>query len=196
MAKTSGAKGFVFKRNLKGTEHPGVEPFRVASSQTITVGDVVRINTSGLVVLVELGNAVLGVVRGIYDSNYKCMTSLGYSNNTGATITGDDTVTTASDNGSKTGEYVMVEVELDPAGENLYYNDADDDLAQTNVGQFFDILAASDQIDASSASDTSGQMQLIMIDPDADADASKGLFRVSEPQLMCQVANATAVNAA
>ncbi len=193
MAKTAGAAGFTFRRNLKGQEHASTEVFRVGDSKTITVGDAVRINTSGVIDLATAGVPLLGIVKGICDELNAPLNSLGYINGTGATVTGDDTVTTASDNSSRTSHWVMVEVAVDPAGNDLYYNDANGDLAQTNIMQLFDVVAAADQIDASSASDTSGQFQLISIDPDADADASKGVFRMAEKQLINHLGNATTV---
>ena len=168
---------------------------RAGDSKTLTIGDAVRVNTSGLIDLVGAGNPVLGVIQGLVDENGGNLLALGYTNNTGATLSGDDTVTTASDNSTRT-HYIMAEVFIDPAVSLLYYNDSNGTLAQANLFQLFDVLAASDQIDQSSASDTSGQFQLLVIDPDGDADASKGLFRVAEPQLLTHIGNSTAVVAA
>jgi len=83
------------------------------------------------------------------------------------------------------------EVICDPKA--LFYNDSDDTLALTNDLQLFDHNSSSDNIDVATASDTSGQMQLVQRDPDGDADASKGLFRIVESQLLTQVGNSTAI---
>jgi hypothetical protein len=65
----------------------------------------------------------------------------------------------------------------------LFFNDADDTLATTNLLQFFDLASADpNTISVSSASDTAGQFQLVQLDPDGDADASKGLFKIAESQ--------------
>jgi len=129
---------------------------------------------------------------GIVDNNEINPLSYGYLNNTGATLTGDDTVATASDNESRA-NYIQLQVVVDPAGACLWYNDADGNLAQAQVGSFYDVTAGSDQIDQSTTSDTSGQFQLVEIDPDADGDASKGLFRLAECQLISQIGNSTTV---
>lgn len=194
MAYTA-ATGFRFRKSLHGPDNPMILKFRAGNSVTLTHGDAVRLNNAGLVVLAAAGNPVLGIVHGITDELGGNLLALGYKNNTGATLTGDDTVATASDNSTRT-NYIMVEVEVDPAGSAVYYNDADGNLAQTNLLQFFDVLAASDQIDSSSASDTSGQFQLVALDPDGDGDLSKGLWRIAESQLITQVGNSTAVIAA
>jgi hypothetical protein len=64
----------------------------------------------------------------------------------------------------------------------LFSNDSSGTLATTNLMQFFD-LTDEDTINQGSASDASGQFQLVGLDPDGDADASKGLFRIAESQL-------------
>jgi len=194
MAYTA-STGFRYGKSLLGSQSPMALKIRAGDSKTLTIGDAVRVNTSGLIDLVGAGNPVLGVIQGLVDENGGNLLALGYTNNTGATLSGDDTVTTASDNSTRT-HYIMAEVFIDPAGSLLYYNDSNGTLAQANLFQLFDVLAASDQIDQSSASDTSGQFQLLVIDPDGDADASKGLFRVAEPQLLTHIGNSTAVVAA
>lgn len=110
---------------------------------------------------------------------------------TGATLTPDDTVAVSSTNQSDATRNIKAEIIVNP--DVLFYNDANGDLAATNEGQLFDTVAAGDQIDQSSASDTSGQFQLIERDPDGDGDASKGLFRIAESQLVRQIGNSTAV---
>ena len=194
MAKSS-ANYFEPRIHLSGVEHPAALNFRLANSATLTIGDVVRINTAGLLVRCAAGDAVLGVLAGVVDENDINPFSFSYVNNTGATLTHDDTVVTASDNSTRT-HYLKGKVIVDVGGTILYYNDSSDTLAQTNVGQFFDHDSDADQIDVSTASDTSGQFQLVVLDPDGDSDVSKGLFRVSEPQLLNYHANATAVNEA
>jgi hypothetical protein len=184
--------GFIYRRPLLGSDQPVVMNFRIGDSATLKIGDAVRINTSGLIVRAEAGNPVLGILRGICDKAGINPFSAGYINGLGATLTGDDTVVSASDNSSRA-EYAQARVQLDIAGCNLWYNDANGDLAQTNVGQLFDVVAASGQIDQSVASDTSGQFQLLQLDPDGDGDASKGLFRIAEPQLLNHVGNATEI---
>lgn len=188
MAKTA-STGFIPRTHLYGSvAQSAAVNFRAANSATLVIGDAVRLNTSGLAVRAGAGVPVLGIVMGIVDENDINPFSLGYQNGTGATLTPDDTVVTASDNSSRA-HYIKVKVLLDPAGQILYYNDASGDLAQTNLGQLFDCVAGSSQIDQASASDTSGSFQLLVLDPDGDGDASKGLFRIVENQLVNNVAS-------
>jgi len=189
MAKSS-STGFEFAQGLAGAQNPSSIDFLLDDSTTLKIGDAVRVNTDGIVARVAATYAVLGICTGIVDENGINPFSLSYINATGSTLTGDDTVVTASDNSTRA-HALFAQVAVDPAGNCLWLNDADGDLAQTNICQMFDVVAASGQISQSSASDTSGQFQLIKIDPQGDADASKGLFRISEPQLMAQVGNAT-----
>lgn len=170
--------------------------YRVANSSTIKIGDAVRVNTGGFAVRAGAGNPVLGIVQDIVDKNEVSPFSLIHSRNTGATLTGDDTVATASDNQTRTDNYIQVQVLLDPAGNALFYNDADGDLATTNLLQSFDVVAASGQIAQNTASDSNGQFQLVKLDPDNDGNASKGLFRIAEGQLAVGVDQGTAKVAA
>lgn len=194
MAATS-STGFKYGQNLYGKDTPVAIRYRLGNSATMKIGDAIRLNTAGGIVRVAAGNPVLGVLVGITDEKGTNPFGQGYVNGTGATLSGDDTVTSASDNTTRT-NYLEAEVIVDPAGSILWYNDANGDFALTNTGQLCDVVAASDQIDQSSASDTSGQFQLVKIDPDKDADASKGMFRIAEPQLLTQIGNSSTVVAA
>lgn len=191
----SSSTGFKYGQSLYGSDTPSVLRYKLGNSATIKIGDAVRINTAGAIVRVAAGNPVLGICVGLVDGNGINPFGQGYVNNTGATLSGDDTLTTASDNTTKT-DYVEAEVIVDPAGSILWYNDANGDFALTNVGQLCDVVAASAQIDQTTASDSSGQFQLVKIDPDKDADASKGMFRIAEPQLLTQIGNSATVIAA
>ena len=194
MARSSSSvKGFYFRKALSNLQQPVTLQFLIDDSETLTIGDAVRLDDAGLLSVAAAGDAILGILSGIVDQNGMNIFSPRATGTTGSTLTPDDTIATSSTNSTDGTRKIKGVVELDPAGQNLYYNDADGDLAQTNVGQFFDTTSTGDQISASSASDTSGQFQLLQIDPDGDADASKGLFRISEPALMSYHANATAV---
>ena len=67
--------------------------------------------------------------------------------------------------------------------------------AQTNLYQMFDV-ANGNQVTQSGASDSNGQVQLMKIDPDEDADVSKGLFRIHENQFGMGIDTGTAKVAA
>jgi hypothetical protein len=190
----SASTGFRFKKTFYGSEQPAPLIYRITNSATIKIGDAVRIDDSGYVNVVGVGGPVGGICVGIVDENEINPLSFGYINNTGCTLIPDDSVTAASDNETRTTGHVQAQIVIDPAGSCLWYNDADGDLAVTNTFQLFDIVTAG-QVDAGTLSDTSGQFQLISRDPDNDGDASKGLFRIAESQLMTQVGNQTTAQA-
>lgn len=203
MAYTA-STGFRYWRSLSGAQHaPAPVPIRIANSTTLRVGDAVRVNTGGFVVTAAAGQAIAGVCVGFIDETGITPFSLGY-NRAGLTLTGDDTVATSSTNQTRA-DYLRAEVIIDPAGDMLWLNDADADLAQTNVFQFYDSDANGRQITGSTNLDTNGQWQLIMWDPQgtsnipdnpATADASKGAFRINENQYGMALDSATAKNAA
>lgn len=197
MAKTA-ATGFTYFGSLTGSSAtPIPEEIRAGDTQTIRIGDLVRVNTSGVVVACASGAVPAGVCVGLVDQNGINVLGQGVTNNTGATLSGDDTVTTASDNSSRV-NYVKVQVVIDVVGDILWLNDADATLAQTNLFQMFDV-ASGRQVTVG-GSEANGQVQLMRLDPEATggatADASKGLFRISENQFGLGIDSATAKNAA
>ncbi len=196
MAKTA-ATGFYPRANLLGgaNTQPSYD-YIIANSTTIKIGDAVRVNNAGFIVRAAAGEAILGVVEGLVDRNGINVFSPRASGVTGTTLTPDDQVAVSSTNQSDATRNIKVQVKLDPAGQILYYNDADGDLAATNDFQFFDSNASGNQITQSSASDTNGQWQLVLRDPDNDGDASKGLFRIAEGILGGMVDSGTAKVAA
>lgn len=195
MARTN-SKYFEYKKNLLGVGSvPTPVKIPVDNSTTLKIGQAVRVNTAGYIVAAGVGNPILGIISGFIDNEGTPVNGFGYDvSKTGHTNSGDDTVVTASDNRTRA-KKVYAEVIL-PLGGTLFYNDANDDFAQTNLMQLFDLVSTSDQIDKATASDTNGQFQLIQLDPEGDGDASKGLFMVAEPQLIRHIGNATTVNLA
>ena len=197
--------GFRYWRSMTGAEPaPIPTPIRVANSTTLRVGDLVRVNTAGFVVPAGAGAAIAGVVTGLVDERGITPWSLGYGTRTGSTLTGDDTLATSATNQTRS-DYIQAEVILDPAGTLLWISDADGDLAQTNLFQFFDCDANSRQVASGTASDTNGQVQLVIWDPEGvsnivgnvkAADASKGAFRIVENQFGLGVDSGTAKLAA
>ncbi len=194
MARTA-ATGFYFRKSLIGLEHPPTSNYLLAASATVCIGDLVRVNTSGLLVRAETGTAALGVLTGIVDRYGTSVFSPRAQGTSGATLTGDDTIATASTNVSDATKNLKGQVIVDPAGNCLFYNDSDGTLAQTNLFQLFDVASGS-QVTTGGASDATGQVQLMELDPDEDADASKGLFRLAESQFGGILDNATAKVAA
>lgn len=190
MARTN-SRYFEYRKNLLGVgEAPTPLKVLIANSTTLKIGQMARINTSGLVVPAGAGNPILGLVVGMIDNDGTPVNAFQYGGATGHTDSGDDTVVTASDNATRArAVYAEVMVATESM---LFYNDSDDTLAQTNLLQMFDLESTSDRVDVATASDTSGQLQLVQLDPDNDDDVSKGLFRVSEPQLVGHIGNSTA----
>lgn len=193
---SSSVKGFKFRKSLIGLEHPSEVQIIIADSATLTIGDLVRVSTAGYVKRAAAGEPVAGVCTGIVDQNGMNVFSPRASGVTGSTLTPDDTVAVSSTNTSDGTRKLKATLTLDVPGTNLYFNDADGDLAQTNLLQFFDVGSNSGQVSQATASDANGQVQLIAIDPDGDGDASKGLFRVNETQFSGGVDSATAKNSA
>lgn len=196
MAKTA-STGFFFRKGLNGLEHVGSADLLLAGSATVKIGDLVRVNTAGLLVRCAAGESPCGVLTGIVD-NAGINVFSGRVQSTsvaGATLTPDDQIATASDNATNLAKNLKGQVALDVSGQILWYNDSDSTLAQTNLLQFFD-AANGNQVTVSTASDANGQVQLLQIDPDGDADVSKGLFRLNETQFNAGLDTATAKNAA
>lgn len=194
MAK-SATTGFTFRKTLYGTEHPGTQRYLLAGSATVKIGDLVRVNTSGLLVRAASTEAACGVLVGIVDQNGINVFSPRAQGTAGATLTPDDQIATASDNATNAVKNLKGDVIIDPAGVCLFYNDSDGSLAQTNLYQMFDV-ANGNQVTTGGASDANGQVQLMQLDPDEDGDASKGLFRINENQFGMGLDTATAKNAA
>jgi hypothetical protein len=195
MARTN-SKYFAFSKNLSALgSSPTPIKVKIGNSTTMKVGQMARVNTAGYAVPAGVGNPILGLVSGLVDGNDVPVNAFQYdASRTGHTNSGDDTVVTASDNQSRTqAVYAEILVATEPV---LFYNDASADLAQTNLMQLFDLVSTSDQVDQATASDTNGGLQLIQLDPDNDGDASKGLFRIAEPQLVGYHNSNSAVNAA
>lgn len=169
--------GFFARRTEGGDSTGETRQILLANSITVTVGDAMSINTTGLLDLAGVGERVLGVVEGFVDKNGLPLTA---QHKTGTDYTtsgaGDSaTVVTASDNSTDS----MVRAIVNVRATQEYYNDADEDLDLTDDYQYFDVVAAADQIDASTVS-TTGQFILVERDPDRDADLSKGIFRIAE----------------
>ena len=181
--------GFI-PRSMQGGDDSGeTRDFVITNSTTITIGDAVRL-ASGFIALADQTNRPLGVVTGIVkrESTNANDPTLPLGTDAIGSVSGtrtgnpgnvgSETYASASDN--QTVDMVMARVLVDPSQE--YYNDSDGTLTAAMIGTYFDCLAASDQIDQSSTS-TTGQFVLMAIDPDNDADASKGIFRIAEHAL-------------
>lgn len=198
MAYTAGT-GFRFYKSLSGNmAAPTPVPIRIANSTTLRIGDVVRVNTSGLLAAAGTTNPAAGVLVGFVDPDGINPFSLGYSK-AGVTKTGDDTLATSSTNSTRA-DYILGEVILDPAGDLLWLNDTDTALTQVDLFTFADSDSNARQLVTSALSDANGQFQIIMLDPEATggatADTTKVAARLVRNQFGLLIDNATAKNAA
>lgn len=177
MARTA-ATGFFFEQSLYGVDQPASQDIILAGSATVKIGDLVRVNTSGLLVRCATGEVPAGVLVGLVDANGTNVFSPRASSTgvAGATLTPDDQIATASDNATNAVKNLKGQVILDPAGALLFHNVTDGTLAQTNLFQTFDV-ANGNQVTTGGASDTtSKEVQLIALDA---ANTSAGLFRIN-----------------
>lgn len=181
-------KGFSPTKSLIGMDMPNQLLFILENSVTVTVGDAVRLDTNGYLKRCASSDpALIGILAGIVDQtgnqsvfNPRIATTA----IAGATLTYDDTLATSSTNTSDGTRKLSGYVLMDPSGAVLYRNVASAAMTQTNVGQFFNVTSTnSGQIDFATASDTSGQFQLLSLDPDNDGNTSKGLFRIVQNQM-------------
>ena len=162
---------FLFRKSIDGSSSPPVNLYAIAKdSIAFQVGDLIRINTSGFADVVDQGECIGGVCVGVVDIN-----GLPVTPDSGTT----DTWTMGSTNSSATYKKVVF---IPAFPQYLFYNDADGTLTQAMEFEYFDTNDEND-VDIARATDTwSAQVQLISRDPDGDADASKGLFRIVESQ--------------
>lgn len=190
MAKSaSTVYGFSLERSLLGVENPASFDFIIKDSSTVSIGDPVRLSTDGYLKRAAAGEAVLGHVIGLVDKDGLNVFSPRAQGTTGATLTPDDTVAVSSTNSSDATRNIKAQVVLDPAGYLIWKNTVDAALAQTNLGQLFDVGATVGQIAVGTASDTSGQYQLVALDSDS---TTVGYFRIVESQLAVGIDQGTA----
>lgn len=144
-------------------------PILMGNSVTFVMGDLVTVDTDGYLQLITSSDEkIAGVVRGFVGKGEEHVDFLsGYN----------DRVTTESDNATVDQYRALVDV-----GREIWIQiDSDDDLAQTNLFQYFD-LNNSYQVDVGDAADTNGALQLIKLDPEGTSDASMGLYRIADHQ--------------
>ena len=166
--------GFQYARNMDGSAYVPSTLSRVGKdSVTFTLGDAVRINTSGYVDICEAGEYVVGVVAQVTDADGKALDP------DSGTIH-DYTMPSTNSSSSSYG-YLIHFIPALP--HYLFWNDTDASLSATDFGQYFD-LANEYQVDGDSNHDTTTKTcRLWQYDPDGDADVSKGLFNFVESQI-------------
>lgn len=189
MARTA-TGGFFPRGTISGRDYPAVWEFIIANSQTITIGDVVRLNTSGYIAIQTTTSQVpLGVCVGIVDRNGINVFSNRAIGLEGITSKTESGITVTSTNQSNDLRNIKVQVYLDHTSDMLWFNDADANLAQTNLlqnGSINVFTSGNHKLNVSGLSDVTDQtyiLQLIKLDPDNDGDLSKGLFKLRNTQV-------------
>jgi len=179
MAKSSGAYGFTYKRNLQPGQKPAVlEVIFSDDEQTFTIGDCVQW-TNGYLTEAATTEWILGVLVGIVTEKGENLFKTKEAHD--GTISGDETFTPASDNTTDKKVKGVVIVDKDA----VFLGQADSTLTQAEVGEYFDLTAAPDRV-TSTGSTTQAQRQLIELvteDESGTAQTGYGLFRICESQL-------------
>ena len=179
MASSASAKGFVYKKNLMpGVEIPATIEVTLANSAgPLTIGDAVQW-TSGYLTIAATTEAILGILVGFRTASGENIFKTNEDH--GATLSGEDTLTAASDN--ITVHKVKGVVIVDPYA--LFLNTADSTLTAAEVGTYFDTTSASDQITGAGSIIAQFQLvELVKVDDEGNTDDDAGLFRISESQL-------------
>lgn len=163
--------GFTLRKRLSGPakdvtllEIPG------ANSVVIQKGDVIRVDNDGFGALFVAGDLVLGVVAGVVDQNKNAVDPDSGTLDTWTMPAANETAATRT-------RYIQY---IPALQDYLFFNDADDTLARSNLFQYFPLNDENDVNGSSSSDSTLDTVRLVEIDPDHDGDASKGLFQFVE----------------
>lgn len=173
--------GFEYRGQHSGAQDPVTLSVGIGNSQTIKVGDAVKLvafASGGGVYRATAGEEVLGICVGIVDANGIDLDNANPANYDGTWTSSTKTYASASNN--MTNKNVKALVVADK--EALFYNDTAGDLAAADILKFFD-LTDQDQIADQNGADNAGAFILVKRDPDGDGDASKGIFKIAESEL-------------
>ncbi len=164
-----------------------VRTFIIQNSQTIELGQTIKV-VSGFASASGAAVRIMGVANAFMrDLGNGQIISFGTDASSGTTgtrtgnhgVLGSDTYVASSTN--QTVDKVMVQVIVDPKAE--YHNVASGSLTTAMVGNYFDVVSTSDQIDYTVNATTVKQFILMDLDPDRDAVATKGIFKLVQSQL-------------
>lgn len=181
-------RGFSQHKSLVGNMLTGANlEVIIDASSTITIGDAVRINQNGYVVRAATSGNIAGICVGLIDQYGINVFSPRAQGTTGATLTPQDTIAVSATNVTDATRNLKAQILADPAGYIFWRNQASaTGLAAANLFQFYNLTTAG-QIDQTTNSNTSGQFQLVGLDPDNDGVTSKGLFRIVQSELATNV---------
>lgn len=185
MAATNTGARFV--RNLAGRTSGIIQQITIDNTETLTIGDWVRVSTSGYLEVVSADTTIMGVIVGFVDRdgiNYdqsKIVKEGTWSEST-------QTITTDSDNRSS--EKAAALVDIDPF--SVWSCEPDDTIGTTTssgssdqLGSYTD-LADEDEVDETNngaAFNLVAQLFIWGIDPEASA---RGLYSIAEHQIWGQ----------
>lgn len=162
---------FIFKKSGQSNGGRRIMEYTLASSGTYSIGDAVR-TAAGVLTLAALGNPVSGIIVGFKKADGSPVVD----NGSGSTFT--TTYYTPASN--------TVKAEIDISKESVYSVTVDDTLGTTTgsnlAGYTMDCLAASNQLDESSALTTTGQFISYGVDPDPSAASNSVLVSIAESQ--------------
>lgn len=189
MAKSaSTVYGFSLERSLSGVENPASLDYIIKASTTISIGDPVRVDTTGYLVRSAAGEPVLGICVGLVDKDGLNVFSPQAQGTTGATLTPDDTIAVSSTNVTDTTRNLKAQVVLDPAGALIWKNTASAALSIDHLMSMFDVGSTVGQISHATASVANGQFQLVDFDR---TTTTTGYFRINESQFATGLDSAT-----
>lgn len=167
---------FKFRKNLDGNPYSPALIYNIGKNSIIfTVGDVVRINTSGFVDLCTTTEQAFGIVAHVVDKNGKAVAPDSGTNNTWT-----------MNSANQTSASYQYQVGMIPVfGHYAFSADSDTTIDQADFGKYYALNSTSDGVVTSGESDTIGSLdvQVIGLDPDNNGDTSMGLYRFVNTQV-------------
>ena len=163
---------FRYKHNMNANGGRVLMPFTITDSTELTIGESVKLS-SGKLVVNGTGGATLGILTDIRKADGSPVTDNG---------AGGDFVETYTTGTSNT----VVGV-VDVSKTSIYSVTADATLGTTTgsdlAGYTMDTVAASNQLDESTALTTTGTFISLGVDPDPNAPSNSVLVMIMESQL-------------
>jgi len=176
--------GFTPVRNEGGRTTGIRKSYIIDDSQTIHIGDMVLLETTGFIIPATAGSRILGCIIGITDSNGLDMDN-SQAINTGSTWTSPNTIVTDSDN--TTVDQQRAIVDIDPF--TLYSNQPNGAINTTSSsgkcglkGSYVDLASACqvDENNAGNAFNVTAQLFCWGLDPE---NTARGLYSIAEHQI-------------
>lgn len=173
---------FYYQGQLSGgKENPVMVTALIANSQTVAVGEAVKMQafaSGGGILRATAGSQVLGIVQGIVNADGIDLDNADPATFDGTWTSASKTYAAASDN--MTDKQIAALVIVDK--EALFRNDSAGTLAAADELKYFDLTSAT-QIANQDGADSAGAFILVRRDPLGDGDASQGLFKIAESEL-------------